>query len=362
MAFFHGGEVDFPLLFDDLDLDTEMLFPHALKFDSDVGFDGFREIEVFDAGKAFATGVSGFGEEGAGFDGVEFEAWRGGVVVGTCARGCESEGGEFAKLSDFFGDAFSVDGVSESLPDFGMIEGCCVDVEAGEVSAEEGTGMEPGFGFEGGGEGGGDHAFVHDEVGLAGEEVVDGGVGLRDGEDFDGVHGDVGGVPVARVFAEAEVIVEFPGVEEVGAVADDVLRFEPRAAVFFDGRKVDGREGGEGAEVDEVGSGILKGNGKGERVWGGDADLGEVRESAGVVSGSVGDDVELGAVVGTEGGVEDALPGAEEVGGGDGVAIAPLGVGAEVESVVFFVRRDVPAFGDAGARGTRFVDAAEAFE
>ena len=48
--------------------------------------------------------------------------------------------------------------------------------------------------------------------------------------------------------------------------------------------------------------------------------------------------------------------------GGDGVAIAPEGVGAEVECVVFFVRGDVPAFGDARAGGAGFVDAAEAFE
>ena len=310
MEGFHGGEVDFPLLFDDLDLDAEVLFPHALEFDGDVGFDGFGEVEVFDAGEAFAVGVTGFGQEGAGFDGVEGEAWGRDVGLGAGTGWGEGPGGEFAELGDFFGDAFAVDGVGEGLADFGVVEGRGVDVEAGEVGAEEGAGVEPGFGFEVGGEGGGDHAFVHDEVSLAGEEVIDGGVGLGDGEDFDGLHGDVGGVPVTGVFAEAEVVVEFPGIEEVGAVADNVVRFEPGAAVFFDGGEVDGGEGGEGAEVDEVGGGVLEGDGEGEGVGSGDADLGEVGEGAGVVGGGVGDDVELGGVVGAEGGVEDALPGA----------------------------------------------------
>ena len=359
---FHGGEVDFPFLFDDLDGDAEVLFPHGLEFDGDVGFDGFGEVEVFDAGEAFAVGVTGFSQEGAGFDGVEGEAWGRDVGLGAGTGWGEGPGGDLAELGDFFGDAFAVDGEGEGLADFGVVEGGGVDVEAGEVGAEEGAGVEPGFGFEGGGEGGGDHAFVHDEVGLAGEEVVDGGVGLGDGEDLDGFHGDVGGVPVARVFAEAEVVVEFPGVEEVGAVADDVVRFEPGAAVFFDGGEVDGGEGGEGAEVYEIGGGVFEGDGEGEGVGGGDADLGEVGELAGVIGGGVGDDVELRGVVGAEGGVEDALPGADEVVGGDGVAIAPEGVGAEVEGVVFFVGRDFPFFGDAGAGGAGFVDAAEAFE
>ena len=359
---FHGGEIDFPLLFDELDVDAEVLFPHALQLDRDVGLDGFWEVKVLDAWQAFAVGETGFGKQGAGAGGIETEPGRRLVVGGAGAGWGEAPSGDLAELGDFVGDALAVDSQGEGLADFGVIEWGFGDVETGEVGAEEGSGVEPGFGFKGGGEGGGHHAFVHDQIGLAGEEVVDGGVGLGDGEDLDGFHCDVGGVPVVRVFSQPHVVVQLPGFEQVGAVADEVLRFDPGTAMFFQGGQVDGGEGGEGAEVDEVGGGIFQADGEGVVVEGGDADLGEVGEGAVVESAGVGDEVELAGVVGSGGGIEHAPPGADEVVRGDGIAIAPGGGGAEVKRVVFAVSGDVPPFGHAGLGFASLVDAAEAFE
>jgi hypothetical protein len=95
---------------------------------------------------------------------------------------------------------------------------------------------------------------------------------------------------------------------------------------------------------------------------GGDADLSEVGEAAFVESAGVGDEVKLAGVVGSGSGIEHALPGADEVVRGDGIAIAPGGGGAEVKRVVFAVSGDVPAFSHAGLGFASLVDAAEAFE
>jgi hypothetical protein len=47
---------------------------------------------------------------------------------------------------------------------------------------------------------------------------------------------------------------------------------------------------------------------------------------------------------------------------GDGVAIAPLSVGAQVKGVVLFVFSDSPSLSHAGAGNTRFIDAAESLK
>ena len=96
---------------------------------------------------------------------------------------------------------------------------------------------------------------------------------------------------------------------------------------------------------------MFEGDADGAVVGGGDADLGEVGEGALVEGLGVLDDVEEVGVVGGEGRGQHALPRGEEIAGGDGVAVGPLRVGAEVERVGELVGGELPALGDAGDGG-----------
>ena len=110
---------------------------------------------------------------------------------------------------------------------------------------------------------------------------------------------------------------------------------------------MDGEEGGEGAEIEEEGGRIFESDLEGEGVEGADADGGEVGGFAFAEVFGALDVIELVSVFGSGGGEESASPGEEEIGGGDGVAIAPDGIFAEEKSVGEAIWGDRPAFGDA---------------
>jgi hypothetical protein len=113
---------------------------------------------------------------------------------------------------------------------------------------------------------------------------------------------------------------------------------------------VDRAEGDEGAQVEEVGGRVFEGDAQGPGIEGADADLGEVGEAALVEVARAAQVVELRGILGAGEGIEGAPPGADEIVGGDGVAVAPAGVGAQVEGVDSAPLANIPAFGDAGDR------------
>jgi len=97
---------------------------------------------------------------------------------------------------------------------------------------------------------------VGDVVDLPGQILVEGHVGVLDGQVGDAVQLDVGGVPVAGVLHHHDLVLGAPGLEHVGAVADEVGRLGPLA-----GPEPVHREGGgdhEGA-VGEHGQGVGQG-------------------------------------------------------------------------------------------------------
>jgi hypothetical protein len=59
-----------------------------------------------------------------------------------CAGRREAEGVAFTKLGDFFGDALAINRQREGEADLRIGEWRTVDVEAREVAAEEGAGVE----------------------------------------------------------------------------------------------------------------------------------------------------------------------------------------------------------------------------
>ena len=83
-------------------------------------------------------------------------------------------------------------------------------------------------------------------------------------------------------------------------------------------------------------------------VEGGDADLGEIGDGAFVEGLGVLDDVEERSALRSERRREDAAVGGDEIVGGDGIAVGPFCVGAEVEGVGEAVGGRIPALGDAG--------------
>jgi hypothetical protein len=80
------------------------------------------------------------------------------------------------------------------------------------------------------------------------------------------------------------------------------------------------------------------------------ADLGEVGDFTGVELFRADEVEQLVGIFRAEGGRENAFEGADEVLGGEGFAIGPLCIGAQVERVNKAVIGDGPVFGDPGSR------------
>ena len=207
--------------------------------------------------------------------------------------------------------------------------------------------MEIGAFFEFPEERGGGEAFVHHEIGEASGVEIESGVRSGGGDDIDALELNGWGVPVAGIFGEANAIEGAPFFEEESAITDEVSGFARPIGEVFGGGTMDGEESGEGAEIEEEGGRIFESDLEGEGVEGADADRGEVRGFAFAEVFGALDVIELVSVFGSGGGEEGASPGEEEIGGGDGVAIAPDGIFAEEESVGEAIWGDRPAFGDA---------------
>ena len=106
----------------------------------------------------------------------------------------------------------------------------------------------------------------------------------------------------------------------------------PGIAIGLNDVLSDGEGGGEGADLQEVGAVVGQVDHKGALVGSGDAQGGGVGLT-GVDRGVALHHVDHVAVIGGGQGVGQALPGVHEVVGGDGLAVGPLGVGANLEGV-----------------------------
>ena len=211
------------------------------------------------------------------------------------------------------------------------------------------------------------------------------GFGL--GDDFleDGAVAHRVAVPVLVVSDQQQVLLEAVPLQDVSAIGDEangvgpVLRIDFEHAGFgidcgdrVEGCTVIGDERDEGAQFKEVRRGPMQGDDEGVFIRGFDTDgfgeslpglfpqllwglaRGVLVVSRQLVSappeeilGAL-DVIEQHRVVGGHVGQQRAAPGVDEVFGGDRIAVAPSGVGADLERVGQAVIADRPGFGDAG--------------
>ena len=213
------AQVNLPFLAQELDVDPEFAAPHALQLHGDGLVEFALAVEVGDHGKTLAAGEAGLGEQAPGLVRVAPRAAGERVVAARSGRN-KAVGRQFAGAGDAVHDGLLVDDEAEGAAHARVGERALGAVVAQEVGAEERRGVEVVALLDLAEERGRDEALVHHEVGLSGRVEVEGGVGLAHGDDVDGLEGDVGGVPVARVLAQADAVVEPPLLEHVGAVAD----------------------------------------------------------------------------------------------------------------------------------------------
>ena len=184
---------------------------------------------------------------------------------------------------------------------------------------------------------------------LAGAEhaLFDGGV--FDRIEADGVELYAGGVPVTRILGDDEDGVGLPLGEGEGAVGDQVAGLGPFAATLgaaaelVEARLVERAEMGGGEDREKVGRAKRKGEDERAGIGGFDADGGEILAAAFevIARADEGED-DVGALT-AELGLEETAEGGEKIIGGDGVAVGPAGVGAEVEGPREAVGGDGPA-------------------
>ena len=115
--------------------------------------------------------------------------------------------------------------------------------------------------------------------------------------------------------------VRLPGSHFVGTIADDVFRADPGFAVFFHDVLRHGCGAGVGEHVKEVGGAGFEFDLHGVFVQRFDAELAEVFDFAFGDSLGVFHRIEEEAVFATGGGVNVALPGIDNVGGGQRGAV-----------------------------------------
>ena len=109
-----------------------------------------------------------------------------------------------------------------------------------------------------------------------------------------------------------------------------------------------------GGERGEIGRGVSQAESKRTVVDDFNADVGKILEVALVETFGIFERPEHVGVAGTERRGENALKGKREVAGGDGIAVRPAGVGAEVKRVNEAVSGNFPALGHAGEGGGGF--------
>ena len=119
--------------------------------------------------------------------------------------------------------------------------------------------------------------LVDYQVGKPARKEVESHRRDADRQRLDGFQGDLAGVPIVRILAEANFIVDPPVFERVGAVAHDPPRLYPvvtKLAYAIHGHRLQGRRG---AEIEKKWRGILQGDLESPLVERLDSHLGKIR-------------------------------------------------------------------------------------
>ncbi len=76
------------------------------------------------------------------------------------------------------------------------------------------------------------------------------------GQKIHGGHGNILGVPIVRVFFHAHPVVDSPGLQLVGPVANQVARTQPMLSMLFHTGHMHWPQGGESAEINKIRRGL----------------------------------------------------------------------------------------------------------
>src|SRR6266567_2909910 len=330
-----------------LDLDAQFLSPHLLQLNGDFAWQsgpaaGGGVKGVLQGGKTFAAGIACRCQELAGLLRVESGSLRGRIVGDTFRD--EMVRGLFAAHGDLFNDALPVGSQRKGPADASIVQRFTGDVEAIKVGAQIVVSVEIGAFHQHVQQFGRHQVFVPDDIGDVGFVQVQRGVGRADGQNVNDLALSVGRVPIIRVLAETDFVIETPGDELIGAAGGQRAFAEPAVAAPGDGLPRHHGQRRKGAKVQEKRQRMFQLNLQQVSVERANADEGRVLDFAVVIIFGIFDVEELAGVITRRGGAERAHPGIDHVLGCDGLAGGPGGLGAQVKSVNLAVRGDIPSF------------------
>ena len=137
-------------------------------------------------------------------------------------------------MCNFLDDAIPVDGHGEGLTNPDIAKWFSAHVEADEIIAQKRSGVKIGPSLEFRNERGRGQALVQDQVRDFRRVKIVGCDGIVDRQGIDGFKLYVPGVPIARVFFEANSIIKSPFLELEWTVVYEMIRFNPLIPIFFD--------------------------------------------------------------------------------------------------------------------------------
>ena len=347
----HSVAPDFALLVVEPDFDAEIFAPHLLHGLGDLAVALVGVEENLEFRETCAAGETGFGEQL--LRGGDVLRHAGGRGEAGDAGWAEVSGGGLLSFGDVAHDARPVDAHREGAAHADIVERRLGDIETVDVGREQRGGVVGGrfLGLVNGDFGDGQRAG---DVKLAGAE----GAFLRVGA-FDRIEDDLaefhgGAVPVVFVAHAADELVGLPIDEGKVAVADEIAGARPKGAAavgapeFLERGAVHGIPSGVADHGGQIRYGVVEREHEGAIVGRAGADERGVGDFARVEGLAVFEGEEERSVFGGELGAEHPAVGEDEVVRGDGIAVGPLGVGAEVKGPGEVVGGDSPALGDGG--------------
>ena len=299
-----------------------------------------------EAGKSPAARKAGFGQEPPGQGGIIAQAGRR-LVIGR-AVGHEVIGRGFAGVEEFGDQPLLVNGQRQGAADAGIVEGFLGGVEAEEISAQIGEGVVVGALFECVHQFVGDAGQVPNHVGLAGFVEVQRGVGGADRQKINHFGPGVGGVPVTGIFAEADFVVQPPGVQEVRAAGGQGAGPQPLPAILGNHLARHDGEGLEGAQVEEKSGRVVQLHPDGAGIQRANAHLRGVFEASVVIRLGIFQIEKLPGVFGGRLRIQHTPPRIDHVLRGDRLAGRPQQRLAQVKGINAAIGGDFPGFRQPG--------------
>ena len=205
----HRIEVDLPFLTQQLHVHPQQLAPHTLQFDRDGLVQLPLAVEIIHHGKATPFGKSRLGQKPLRLLHIASTTLPERLVAAR-ARRHKAIGRQLPGPRDAVDDGLLVDDQTEGAAHPRIGERALGAVVAQEVGAEKGSGVEVVTFFDFGKKRRRNQALVHHQIGLTARVEIEGRVRLAHRNHLDGFHGNVVRIPITRIFAQPDAIIESP--------------------------------------------------------------------------------------------------------------------------------------------------------